>query len=97
MSEQQPDLSTLPNRMRYAATVIDEADNRYGTHESGWDSGGLRQLADMWENDDRQAEAERSALADELATELYEAGWVKVSSAHVIHLIESGWRKGDPK
>lgn len=68
-----PDLSTLPQRMRYAAQVIGEANDRlhYGTIED-LPPPVLRSLADEWEAEDRAA-AEHEALVEELVQEIVQA------------------------
>jgi hypothetical protein len=93
-----PELSTLPQRMREAADVIDEAAAEFhgrpenmnsGWLAHNWTAKDLRTYADDWEAADRQAEA----LTDELARDLYGAGWRKVCRSDVRQLIESGWTK----
>ena len=77
MSE-QPDLSTLPKRMRYAATVLAEADARYARYTRkqmvddcfGWDSQSLQSVADEWEAQDREV-AEHKTLIENLAREMF--------------------------
>ena len=96
------DLSTLPQRMRYAAEVLAEAEVRYSqvAHELGWDITGIRSVADKFESEDR-ADDEHTALIEELAKELSCAESVVLPErgfnyAKARRLIESGWRKGDP-
>jgi hypothetical protein len=86
-----PDLSTLSKRMRDAAELMEEVNQRFIDENPG--SGfsknepispnSMRALATRWS-------------ADELARDLYEAGWKKVTKSHVDNLIRAGWRKGDP-
>jgi hypothetical protein len=100
MSE-APDLSTLPQRMRYAATVLEEAHERNGT-TGDWCSRNLIIAAAKWECEERQA---HERLVEELAREMFVAGGDRdcptrerleqrgyMSPAR--KLIESGWRKG---
>jgi hypothetical protein len=97
-----PDLSTLPKRMRYAASVLEESAQRSGVkYDIEYTPALLRADAAVFENEDREAAehaAERAALASELARELVlhlqdlrrNPQWVALT------LIESGWRKADP-
>jgi hypothetical protein len=97
---EQPDLSTLPARMRYAADVLREADERYASKHS-WSPDGLEIIADTWEDQDR-ATTERAAWIRELANTIYRAAGWSGNGPHEPHLeaarrlIESGWRKGEP-
>lgn len=77
----QPDLSTLPQRMRYADAVLGEARDRYhadhrkdnaGWPATSWDGTGLRAYAEKWEAEDR-AVAERDAQVEQLAREMFDA------------------------
>jgi hypothetical protein len=102
---EQPDLSTLPKRMRYAAEVLREVNKREGMHSDfSWANCGLRALADRWESEDATA-AERDALVEELAKGMALAVWngidhwaddyvkaLYLSCARFV--VESGWRKG---
>lgn len=104
-----PDLSTLAARMRFAATVIDEVNTRY---ELGaylpWSPAALRERADVLEAEDREG-AKHEARVEELARDLFLAdfgsGWEEEGTEHLKRprretarkLIESGWRKGDPR
>jgi hypothetical protein len=94
MSE-QPDLSSLPNRMRYAADVLDEANKQFGKI-AGWYAGDLRGTASLWEAEELRR---RNTARDQLSREIKA---VEVADAEYPHwvianaLIESGWRKGDP-
>lgn len=107
---EQPDLSTLPQRMRYAADVLGEADERYGSKHS-WSPDGLEIYASKWEDQDCEA-AELDTQIEELARKIYHVGFVVGMHNHRLafedysgkeaiqrtakRLIESGWRKGDP-
>jgi hypothetical protein len=102
MSAKTPDLSTLPQRMWFAADVIGEVINRIalegGRGPVAFASVDLRCLANRWEAEDRKA-GEQAAQVDVLAAELdgvLPEGWIDfVGMAR--KLIESGWRKdGDP-
>lgn len=105
----QPDLSTLPQRMRYAAKVIEEANLRKGDGAVSWGMGGLEIHADRWEFEDRAAD-ERDAEVDELARKMYSIlegphalAWDCGASLYTQHrdryldlaqkLIQFGWRK----
>lgn len=66
----QPDLSTLPQRMRWAAGVLEEANARYGhPPDCRWFPSSLRAEAEAVEDEDKEV-AEREGLAQEL----YRAG-----------------------
>lgn len=99
----QPDLSTLPQRMRYAADVLGEASNRDFDGDSPaytWHPDVLRSRADKWEAED----ANRAVLVEELAQDLKEHYFDRnLAGSDDVYwrqragrLIESGWRKGDP-
>lgn len=103
-----PDLSTLPARMRYAKTVVDEADARYGSSHP-WIPWALLNYADKWEAEDNAA-AEREQVAEQLATELYLAGgWPYIALSEAAHgtqswcrdtarkLAERGWTRAVDK
>lgn len=108
-----PDLSTLPQRMRFAADVMDQAKTRleqelygalYPAHgASEWNSEALRERADIWEAQDRDAaeKAARESLIRELSWAFYETERWSGGAPHQKHrnaarkLVESGWRKGD--
>ncbi|OQW34557.1 MAG: hypothetical protein A4E20_11090 [Nitrospira sp. SG-bin2] len=54
-----PDLSTLPNRMRYAAKVVSEAQKRYSPGTTGactqaWSHNDLVRSAAAWEKEDAE-------------------------------------------
>lgn len=71
----EPDLSTLPQRMRYAADVVAEAQKRYADRPGDtapWSAKHLRQFAVKWEAEDREV-AEREDLVKELLKDLCEA------------------------
>jgi hypothetical protein len=98
MSE-QPDLSTLPKRMRYAATVLREADARYDFNKV-WPVEELEGFADQWEAEDR-ANGERDAMAEELAKTMFDIFAVRDLNDEPPRnmarwLVDQGWRKGDP-
>jgi hypothetical protein len=88
MSE-HPDLSTLAQRMRYAADVIAEYTTACRSLHAGtqFAAHNLRLAADRYEQDQIRA------IAD-LAQSLYELGWRKVTTDQAKILVESGWRKG---
>lgn len=65
------DLSTLPQRMRYAAEILREADERYGARYS-WNPDGIEIVAESWEEQDRAA-AEHGAQVAELAADMFAA------------------------
>ena len=94
MSE-QPDLSTLPKRMRYAAQVLEETNKRFrdGCCLWSWSPSSLGKYAQKFEAEDREA-AEREALLDKLINEMrpYCANIKEVKSA-ARKLIENGWHK----
>jgi hypothetical protein len=109
MSE-QPDLSTLPKRMRYAARVLEEATERELREnvfeERKWSAERLLDRAGEFNKADY---AKRQKLVEELACELWglppgaAMGWSKAKESYqevarsaARKLIESGWRKGDP-
>lgn len=70
----EPDLSTLPQRMRYAAEVLESASQRltaeYPDRLGYWYPNDLRIKAHDWEAKDRAA-AERDTEVEELAKLLY--------------------------
>jgi hypothetical protein len=99
---EQPDLSTLPQRMRYAAAVMREATKRLDmemlypfSSPPTWAAWALERRADIWE---KANSVEREALVEELAQQLMELDanatiFVKGYSSSARKLIESGWRK----
>lgn len=107
----EPDLSTLPKRMRYAADVLKEARKAHHSRpENGnsdwaayaWDPTNLCYHADNWESEDSEA-ADRDAQIEELAQAMYQQIY-SVSRFQfpwfqtvARNLVESGWRKGDPE
>lgn len=108
MSE-TPDLSTLPQRIRYAVSVLKEVDDRYrsgcgsAADEFVWRRGTLMERAAEWEGFERAVEA----LVLDLALDLwvldggtpekfdlpYTAQTTGRYTAKARKLIESGWRK----
>jgi hypothetical protein len=86
----QPDLSTLPKRMRYAADVIAEYVDACPNLDTGtqFAAPNLRIAADRYEQ-------KCIRMVANLAQSLYELGWRKVTADHAQALVESGWRKGD--
>lgn len=97
----EPDLSTLPQRMRYAAEVLSEADQRYGKLRMedecfGWDAQSLHAVAQDWQDEDRR----RGAMVNELAADLTLAAgptiMVNIPFYIASKLVKMGWRKGDP-
>lgn len=95
MTEPQPDLSTLPKRMRYAADVMDEAKTRLDAERgnrddffgSEWHSYALRRRAQIWED---------AGPVDELTRKLAELGSPAATGGYAQvarKLIESGWHK----
>lgn len=95
-----PDLSTLPQRMWYAAEILREADVRYGSVHP-WSPGGLEIQAQKWESEDGEA-AEREGRIEELAWKIFEAfGGFRSNSCGVSSvywgaardLVDAGWRK----
>jgi hypothetical protein len=107
----EPDLSTLAQRMRYAAQVLDEAraefHNRPENDNSNWlaiawNKGDLCSFASQWEAADREL-IERGETIDELATVLMPIfdSWTGNMCGRMCReaarlVVESGWRKGDP-
>lgn len=102
---EQPDLSTLPKRMRYAASVLEEAtdwcnENQPGTN-TVWNAYLLFKNADVREAEDREA-AERKHIVEELAQELRDSSAkapIRRTEEYrelAQHLVESGWRKEQP-
>jgi hypothetical protein len=101
MSDEQPDLSTLPKRMWFAADVLREVINRIALEGASgpvaFASVDLRCLANRWEAEERKA-GELESQVVELAAE------IKFLSADTIDfaelgrkLVQSGWRKdGEP-
>lgn len=104
----EPDLSTLPQRMHYAAEVVREASQRLGHGvDSQWRQGTLRKFARQFE-----AEDATETKVEELAEEIRAAD-VKNSTGYVAKdrmqlksckeayvpvardLIDAGWRKGE--
>ena len=86
----KPDLSTLPERMRYAADVIDEYIAASPVLHPGekFSSGNLRIAADrLHERRDRQVW--------QLAAILREARIRGDYEDYARQLIEAGWHKGD--
>lgn len=107
---QQPDLTTLPERMRYAASVINAVNRRASDLQQmppidrEWNSSSLHRWADAWEVEDDVPVGE---LAEELlkaqrlaypAREDLHTNSKAGENARILaaHLIESGWRKGGP-
>lgn len=69
-------MSTLPERMRQAASAIDEADLRVsGELGNKWDSELLRRWANNFDAEDRAA-AEREALVEQLAETMQGANMI---------------------
>lgn len=109
MSEQSDHLSTLPQRMRWAAQVLREADKRYGA-AFAWKPYALEVTADRWEAEDHKG-AERDGLEKELLKDLCEAlvpglgSFISAAGSStyadeildrtVRGLLDSGWRKGE--
>lgn len=105
---EQPDLSTLPKRMRYAATVLAEANERLNElnilgKQTGylWGSSSLIKEAGLWEESDRAA-ADHDTQIDELARQIHaydlppRTGFFEVRDMYraiARSLIESGWHK----
>jgi hypothetical protein len=91
----EPDLSTLPKRMRYAADVLEEAAERAQIeNENEWTPTMLRADASIWENLDNVAEqlqAQQNALMQELHDTLHDTGFAYGEAA--TRLIQRGWRK----
>lgn len=79
---------TLPERMREAAEVLNEANVRQSRQSSGWwNSPTLEIYADRWERED----AAKRAEVDNLARLLFEdigGVWARIDEAN-----KSGWRK----
>lgn len=106
VGDKMPDLSTLPKRMRYAATVVEEARREYHNRPNNlnsnwvanaWDPTNLRHHADEFEADDRTNDELINELAPLLSVICDEAvakdrGYVYVAR----RLAEFGWTKGDP-
>lgn len=91
----EPDLSTLPARMRFAATIIEEAAQEYYRREPNgnwiarnWRSTDLKSFAEQWENEDRAGE-----VVKELAHVLREAHIRGDYEYFAEQLVASGWRK----
>lgn len=97
-SSSLPDLSTLPQRMRYAAAVLREVDVRYNSltgavpHENIWCAETLEAHADRWEAQEQQHEE----LIDELAKDLsnYTGGWSHREAARSL-INNAGWTKAE--
>lgn len=95
-----PELDTLPQRMRYAATILEETNQRYRYGLGGtWYPGELRKEADIIETEDTET-AELEALVEELAHLIPEIPWNEVTDLHqrfyrdsAHRIIENGWRK----
>lgn len=103
-----PDLSTLPKRMRYAATVLAEANERLASTTRAaylWATTSLIEQAGLWEVEDR-ATCDRDSQVEELARELWDAFTPTFPDHWFSHgtpradfrdsarkLIESGWHK----
>lgn len=69
----QPDLTTLPQRMLWAADVLAEANERYNLHpDAPCSASWLRNEARHVEDEDKEA-AEKDALVEDLARELFNA------------------------
>lgn len=98
----EPDLSTLPQRMRYAAEVRDEANARIGDWDGKRFGGSWLTYADMWEAQDR-ADSEKVAQSHALAEELWEAFLVDYHTDSITEklkilgicrrLVDDGWKK----
>ena len=108
VGDKVPDLSTLPHRMRYAATVLEEVSTAWSERsgcelyglpcEMSWTAQSMSNTATRWEDEDRSGDELVSELAPLLSAICDEAlakdrGYVYVAR----RLIESGWRKGDPE
>lgn len=99
------DKVSLPDRMREAAKVLREADSRCHGRIEGWTPLDLEGTAEAWEAEDNAA-AEREAMVEELAQEVYVviwgasgATWERYASKGIMRararrLIAAGWRKG---
>lgn len=101
-----PDLSTLPQRMRYAAEAMREAEAR-NAHPpiSGWSPWWLEARSRDWEIEDRETAERDSGQVEKLARELHGINWswgefeglshaVQVAyRANAQRLLDAGWRK----
>lgn len=90
-------LDTLPKRMRYAATILEETSRRHGCHpDETWRATDLRREADLVEDEDTE-NAEREALVEKLARDLSDTSNLGEGFNHkrrARELIErGGWRK----
>jgi hypothetical protein len=103
----EPNLSTLPERMRYAAEVLEEVTSRARRRNvigdlSVWSTEDLWAFADEWETWDE----ENAKPVEELAQFIHEAPggsccnwdelteeWQTVMRGYARKLIESGWHK----
>lgn len=97
----EPDLSTLPARMRYAAGVLEDAAARYWGYPSpdfSWAPAGLRNLAVIFDDQDR-ATVEREQMAADLIRDLQAVESPNFGLAEYIdiatHLVDAGWTKAD--
>lgn len=97
-----PDLSTLPKRMRYAADVMDEYISATSLHSGNpFAAHNLRVAADRLET---RREAKVEELARELCAGFHHASELPNNPVLADYyrrvageLIESGWRKEDPR
>lgn len=98
-----PDLSTLPQRMRYASQVMEEAAEEYHRRYDAWlfphwQARHLPQFADQWEAEDRHEADERQAQIDSLAEIIEDRFRYHTASAAITargaarKAIEVGWR-----
>ena len=89
-------LLPLPQRMRAAADVLEDATNRNGGHEdtSVWRAQQLRVVAEQWEREDAQAAGKEQAV-EELAQEITDIRGVFGGGSSYIarKLIDAGWTK----
>lgn len=93
----------LPLRMREAAKVLREADQRrypdyHQGNEYGWYPRELEGVADRFEREDKEAEhrakAEQDAMVEKLYADLLKVWTDESPSALARRLVEAGWRKG---
>jgi hypothetical protein len=87
----QPDLSTLPARRRYAAEVLGEASGRCPDDANWWSPYSLCRFADKWEAEDRE-KADREALVEELVRDVSNSQWWQ-PKCMARTLIDNGWTK----
>lgn len=98
----QPDLSTLPQRMRYASTVIEEAAREYhrrdpqgGWLARNWRSTDLVSYADLWERVDREADLRKLDELGGIIAEHFRAlgvsGYNVAARGAARKAIDAGW------